>query len=140
MIGKVFGFGKKSDYFLELEEGKGTDSAQTPSAPQQSQPAPVEVQAKEEQPKKAEKSSKKTTVKAKAKPASQEAKEEAKATIEAISVKPKELPSLNNGIEPTPAGMTFAPDYLMPKSTSGRRRPGPSMNMFKGMAGQVGSR
>ncbi len=137
MIGKVFGFGKKSDYFLELDEAQGTGSA-APAKPVATQTAPVEaaVEApakKEEQPKKAQKK-----VSKKAQPAPKEAKEQAKATIEAISVStPKEPPSLNNGLQTTPAGMTFAPDYLMSKPTSSRRRPGPSMNMFKDIARQV---
>ncbi|MEB3279117.1 MAG: hypothetical protein VKK42_09400 [Lyngbya sp.] len=145
MIGKIFGFNKKSDYFLELEDSKGTESAQTqPAKKEEAKPAAVEAQpakAKAEEPKAAAKTSKKAkTTKAKAKPAPQQAKEEAKATVEAISVKPKELPSFNNGLESTPAGMTFATDYLMKQPSSTRRRPGPSMNMFKDIARQVGRR
>ncbi|WP_413166905.1 hypothetical protein ACL6C3_09405 [Capilliphycus salinus ALCB114379] len=146
MIGKIFGFNKKSDYFLELDDAKATDSTQNQTAPEKSQPAPVEPKAKQEQPKPAAKTSKKTTTKAKAKAApteaKQEAKEQAKTTVEAISmpVQPKEPPSFNNGLESTPAGMTFSTDYLMKQPSSGRRRPGPSLNMFKDMARQVGRR
>ncbi|MGF1494402.1 MAG: hypothetical protein ACFBSC_18555 [Microcoleaceae cyanobacterium] len=48
----------------------------------------------------------------------------------------EQLPSLNP-VQPTPAGMTFA-DYMVPKSTTSRRRPGPSLDRFKNMARQVG--
>ena len=34
-------------------------------------------------------------------------------------------------------GMTFAPKYLMSNGSRPRRRPGPSMNMFKEMASQL---
>ena len=51
----------------------------------------------------------------------------------------KELPPLNS-IQKTPKGMTFSTDYLLPKSNGSRRRPGPSLKMFKDMARQVGRR
>ncbi|ERT05827.1 hypothetical protein M595_4209 [Lyngbya aestuarii BL J] len=141
MIGKILGFNKKSDYFLELDDSKETQSAPSkPAQKEEAKPAPVEAKAKKEEPTPSAKTSKKTTTKAKAKPATPDAKEQAKATVEAISVKPKELPSFNNGLQSTPTGMTFAPDNLMKSASSSRRRPGPSMNMFKDMARQVGSR
>ncbi|NER51464.1 MAG: hypothetical protein F6J92_33375 [Symploca sp. SIO1A3] len=40
--------------------------------------------------------------------------------------------STNGKVEPQP-GVTFAPNSLLPLATS-RRRPGPSMNMFREMA------
>ncbi len=36
--------------------------------------------------------------------------------------------------------MTFSTDYLLPKSSNSRRRPGPSLNTFLGMARQIGGR
>ncbi|MGB3401587.1 MAG: hypothetical protein WBA77_02740 [Microcoleaceae cyanobacterium] len=51
----------------------------------------------------------------------------------------KELPPLNS-IQKTPEGMTFSTDYLLPKSNGSRRRPGPSLKMFKDMARDVGRR
>jgi hypothetical protein len=35
---------------------------------------------------------------------------------------------------------TFSPDYLLPKSSNSRRRPGPSLNPFLNMARQIGGR
>ena len=45
-----------------------------------------------------------------------------------VAVSPKDLEENQN---------TFAPRYLIPTSTNGRRRPGPNMNSFLEMAGQV---
>lgn len=151
MIGKIFGFNKKSDYFLEFDDAKGSDSAEAqPAKKEEAQPAPVETKEakvkKEEKPKAAAKTSKKAkTAQAEDKSAANQDQERAKSTVEAISVRPEklpseELPSFNNGLQSTPEGMTFAPDYLMKNPSSGRRRPGPSMNMFKDMARQVGRR
>ncbi|MFW6358188.1 MAG: hypothetical protein ACOC0N_03090 [Chroococcales cyanobacterium] len=44
--------------------------------------------------------------------------------------------AMNGKAEPQPKD-TFAPQYLLPVTTSSRRRPGPSMNMFRDMARQV---
>ncbi|MEL7037655.1 MAG: hypothetical protein AAFO04_18830 [Cyanobacteria bacterium J06592_8] len=150
IIGQILGFNKKSDYFLEFDEAKGSDSAQTQPAPV-AQPAPVEmtvapaapqaeavettVQEKAPAP---EKKAKKTR---KAKTAeTAEVQEQAPAVAQAAPAPQKELPSFNQGLEATPAGMTFATDYLMKPSSASRRRPGPSMGMFKDMARQVGRR
>ncbi|MDC0836651.1 hypothetical protein POG23_02980, partial [Limnoraphis robusta] len=54
-------------------------------------------------------------------------------------VAPSSAP-LNGGMNKTPEGMTFATDYLLPKSTATRRRPGPNMNMFRDMARQMSSK
>jgi hypothetical protein len=51
----------------------------------------------------------------------------------------KQLPPLNS-IQKTPEGMTFSTDYLLPKPNGSRRRPGPSLKMFKDMARDVGRR
>ena len=52
------------------------------------------------------------------------------------SVKPVKTES-GNGKGDKPENMTFAPQYLTPTTTQPRRRPGPSMEMFKDMARQV---
>ena len=43
----------------------------------------------------------------------------------------------SNGKVDSQAEQTFAPKYLAPTATSGRRRPGPSLDMFRDMARQV---
>ena len=45
-------------------------------------------------------------------------------------------PSTNGKVEPQ-AEQTFAPNYLMPTASQSRRRPGPSLDMFRDMARQV---
>jgi len=45
-------------------------------------------------------------------------------------------PSTNGKVEPQ-AELTFAPNYLMPTASQSRRRPGPSLDMFRDMARQV---
>ena len=117
MLGKIFG-SKKDEYFLEFGDAK---DKQAPSA--DSKPAP---QAKTESAKPAQ---------AKAAPSAQP---QTTAATQAQPPAPvKEPAPLNNGLAKTPAGMTFAPDNLMPNSSTPRRSPGPSLEMFKNMAGQM---
>lgn len=118
-IGKIFR-PKKSEYFLEFGDNKGTETTKTESAPA-----------------------------TKAEPANKEAVAARIATAKAATPKPaaaepqpkpevpKEPAPLNSGVVKTPAGMTFAPDYLMPQPTGNRRRPGQNMAMFKEMARQM---
>ena len=54
-----------------------------------------------------------------------------------VPVPAKEGSASTNGQKPTET--TFAPKYLSPTSTNGRRRPGPNMNPFLDMARQVKS-
>ncbi|BAZ65747.1 MAG: hypothetical protein KME28_23300 [Pelatocladus maniniholoensis HA4357-MV3] len=89
--------------------------------------------------KEVKKPSRKTSVKS-AKKAKTEAKPEpAKVelvqTAEGVTVEPKEdkAPAL----KAQPTETTFAPKYLIPTNTNGRRRPGANMNSFLEMARQV---
>lgn len=118
-IGKIFG-SKKPKYFLEFDEAKGTETAKT-----EAKPAPAPAPAPKDIPQAAV-----------AKP---EAPKPATITPqpEAKPEPPKEPAPLNSGVVKTPAGMTFAPDYLMPQPTGNRRRPGQNMAMFKEMARQM---
>ncbi|MFM6189533.1 MAG: hypothetical protein ACKPEN_07520 [Planktothrix sp.] len=119
MLGKLFG-SKKDEYFLEFGDAK---DQQAP--PADAKPA---LQAKTE-------SVKPSQAQAKAAPAAQP-----QTTVLTPAQPPapvKEPAPLNNGMAKTPAGMTFAPDNLMPNSSTPRRSPGPSLEMFKNMAGQM---
>ena len=120
-IGKIFR-PKKSEYFLEFGDAKGTETPKTEAKPAPA-PAPKDIPqaavAKPEAPKP-------TTV-----TAQPEVKPEPKPEP------PKEPAPLNNGVVKTPPGMTFAPNYLMPQPTGSRRRPGQNMAMFKDMARQM---
>ncbi|MBD2485112.1 hypothetical protein [Planktothrix sp. FACHB-1365] len=120
MLGKLFN-SKKEEYFLEFDEAKDKQAPQP-----ESKPAP-EPQTK------AEKSAKTKT------PSAPSAQPQ---TTTVVPPQPKPAPAkepapLNPGQVKTPAGMTFAPDNLMPNSSTPRRGPGPSMAMFTNMAGQM---
>ncbi|AFZ60906.1 hypothetical protein H6G54_22760 [Anabaena cylindrica FACHB-243] len=80
-----------------------------------------------------------------AKPVATKAKAEpAKATAakpEAVATKAKAEPAKAPAVKPEPAKVpdetTFAPKYLVPSSSNGRRRPGANMNTYLDMARQV---
>lgn len=59
--------------------------------------------------------------------------------VEQVKVEAQPNPSVAdvNGKVPATAEGTFAPKYLIPTASPGRRRPGPSMDMFRDMARQV---
>ena len=127
-IGKLFGRGQKSDYFLEFDEAKGTTAEPSPTV------APKAEAPKADKPEKTKKSV--------AKKSPEAAKADVPATpapAAVAKVAPSSAP-LNGGMNKTPEGMTFATDYLLPKSTATRRRPGPNMNMFRDMARQMSSK
>ncbi|MGB3492453.1 MAG: hypothetical protein WBA57_06985 [Elainellaceae cyanobacterium] len=121
-IGKVFGLGGKSDYFVELDD---SNAASAPPAKPASA-APVEA---------------KQSVKAESSPAAAEPQAKAAPAPAAPAPQPAAASashangsaSMNNGkVIP---GLTFAPDAMLTASTSGgRRRPGPSLSPFKEMA------
>ncbi|MCP6758907.1 MAG: hypothetical protein NHB32_09100 [Fischerella sp. CENA71] len=81
------------------------------------------------------KTSIKSAKKAKAEAKPEPAKIELVQTAEGVTVEPKEdkAPAL----KAQPAETTFAPKYLIPTNTNGRRRPGANMNSFLEMARQV---
>ncbi len=81
------------------------------------------------------KTSVKSAKKAKAEAKPEPAKIELVQTAEGVTVEPKEdkAPAL----KAQPAETTFAPKYLIPTNTNGRRRPGANMNSFLEMARQV---
>lgn len=135
---------KAKGYYLQLDEGE------TPKPLNEAKkPEPVKAAVAKAAPPKAEAPEAKKPEPAKA----------AVATAKSSSSQPtKEVPTGDNGkvtVEaqpnpPAPANLvasngkvdsqaeqTFAPKYLTPMATSGRRRPGPSLDMFRDMARQV---
>lgn len=138
----IFGIFKKSEYYLEAE---GSDSAPAPAE----KPAPAKVEAAKTEPAKAE-----------AAPAASQP------VPETNPPKPVELVQTASGVvaEPVSKGdlkadgreakvakqpvkvgaetlKTFAPEFLASTRSMGdRRRPGPSMSPFMGMARQMGKR
>ncbi len=143
MIGKILG-SKKTKYVLEFDQAQGDKAPEQPAPEKKAEVAPektaepaaktAEVVTEAAQPA--------ATEAPKSKPA--KAKPEAKKPVEVAASAPKPEPTKDlaplNSIQPTPKDLTFAPNYLMPKPTASRRRPGPSLNMFMDMARQVGRR
>lgn len=72
--------------------------------------------------------------KAPEKAAPEPAKVEMVQTAEGVTVQPKEQAP---AVKTLPTETTFAPKYLAPTNTNGRRRPGANMNSFLEMARQV---
>ena len=122
-------FGKKSEYFLELDEAKGTGSATTapkaePAAPK-AEPAAAKVEAP--------KTEKAPAPKA---PAPKAKKSEPAPAPAAAPAPAKPAPAPAKAAEPVGG---FATQYLMP-STGPGRRPGPNMKTFLDMASQMGNK
>lgn len=123
---------KAKGFFLELDETGSTKSAAPAKQPEAevkpaeaapTAPAAVTVEAP-----KAETKPEAKKPEAKKAPAAAE-------TVK-IEAQPNPPAASNGKVEPQ-AELTFAPNYLLPKPTNSRRRPGPSMDMFRDMARQV---
>jgi hypothetical protein len=114
LIGGIFGFlggifSKKEDYYLELKEETGQETAKTESLEFKVTPTePEPIQATKEPTFNPD-----------------------QATISKTPT-PKKEPVKAEATE-----TTFAPKYLIPKSSNGRRRPGANMSSFLDMAGKV---
>ena len=57
-----------------------------------------------------------------------------------IQAQPNPPAPVNNGKVEPQSELTFAPNYLLPTASNSRRRPGPSLDMFRDMARQVKTR
>ncbi|MBD2089287.1 hypothetical protein H6F67_05405 [Microcoleus sp. FACHB-1515] len=153
-LGGLIGLGKKSEYFMEMEEAKEETAATLPAASPAKAAAPAQpAPAAKAEPKVEPKVEPPVQPVSAAPPAKAEAAKPA-AKAEAPAPKPKvQVAKIENGkveqlSESAPAAVpvgvvqpsaeqTFAPKYLVGMSTNGRRRPGPSLNYFRDMAKQV---
>lgn len=133
---------KSNGYYLELDE---TGNTKAEEAVKKAKPAKAESQAQAGKPEPVEKAvAVAEAVKAKlAAPEKQPKTEKVKvATAEpqngkvTIEAQPNP-PAPNNGKVDPESERTFAPNYLLQTVNSSRRRPGPSMAMFRDMARQV---
>lgn len=112
---------KKSGFYLELDEEQGIwvpNEGESKKEPEQQQKA--------------------AEVKQPSAPAQSVPSEVKQPSAPAQSV-PSAADNNGKSDRPTPEPqpeVTFAPDYLLPKPSPGRRRPGPSMNPFRDMARQ----
>lgn len=129
-IAKVFGLGKKGDFYMELDESAAPTQEAPAVAPQ---PEPAVTNNKPQKVKAAKKASK----------AALNGKVPAESVV-APSGAPAETPVAppKPEVPATPGVTNFATDYLVnPKlNRSPRRRPGPSISPFKDMAKQVARR
>ena len=151
MLGKLFGK-KKSGYYLELSEDEASAVPASKPAPKAEVAAPSKApEAKKSEPAKATEGE---TPVAAAAPAKQAAPAVPTAVSKAASAMPQEVATPEPMSDPlelirtalaasanqttteaeAAAEAGFAPDYLAPKPSARRRRPGPSMSPFKSMA------
>jgi hypothetical protein len=109
----VFGIGKKSEFFMELDEGAteaapaSAPAAAPASAPAAAAPAVAEPVAANPAP---------------------------------AAPKPVAAPAAPQPAKATAPVPSFAANYLVGATTTSRRRPGPSLSPFKAMAKQVSPR
>lgn len=100
-------FSRKDNYYLELDESETQNNAQA-----------------------------QTSEKAEAKAEKVEKEKQPSSPQPAPAAQPS--PVQNNGNASNPlSGDTFAPNYLLPKATASRRRPGANMNQFLELARDV---
>ena len=122
---------KSKGYFLELDD-TGNVKSETGAKSPEPKKAKAEEPATPAQPAKAA-VAKSTTPKA-------EPVKEVPSGKETVKIQAQPNPpavAATNGRVEAQGESTFAPKYLMPTPTNSRRRPGPSMNMFRDMARQV---
>ncbi|MGB7441714.1 MAG: hypothetical protein WA919_11645 [Coleofasciculaceae cyanobacterium] len=115
---------KGKGFFLELDETGNVLSATPEKKPEPAQASAAKVESPEA----------KTAPKVEQKKSEQTAKASQTKKLEPLPT--KAVKASNGKVEPQP-GMTFAPNYLLTTSSKPRRRPGPSLDMFKDMARQV---
>lgn len=127
--------GKKSDYLLEFDDAKGTNEPKQEST-QVSVAAPEATTEKETKPASPETPKPETPKMAKAKLSkAKKIAEKAEAEKVTPAVTTPQTPVTNIKVSQEPEELVlFAPNFLMPKPTARRRRPGPSMGMFRGIA------
>lgn len=129
-----------ADKVTELTESEADKAVAETNGVKQS-PAPVAAAPETSNgAKDVKKPSRKTSIKS-AKKAKAEAKPESTVellqTAEGVTIEVKEDKAPAVAAKAQPTETTFAPKYLIPTSTNGRRRPGANMNSFLEMARQV---
>lgn len=130
---------KTKDKTKELVASAKSALPETPKATEataKNQPAKTGVTAKN-QPAKTEATAKNQPAKTETTANNQAAKVELVQTAEGVKAEPAKSKKVSAASANTPTETTFAPKYLAPASTNGRRRPGPNMNTFLDMARQV---
>lgn len=129
---------KSKGYFLELDDTGNIKSPTEAKKPEPTKTEPAKAEPAKAEPVKAETqepAKQAVAVKDDSKPTKDVPVENGKVRVEAQPNPP--AAAANNGKVESLNEMTFAPKYLMPTASSGRRRPGPSMDTFRDMARQV---
>lgn len=142
-IGGILGGKKSSGYYMELDEAKSTKAEPAKAETKVAAPvAAATTEVKQSEPVKAE------APKAKSAKAEAPKAESAKAKAKKATAEPATADvngSTNGAKPPVPANtlnlpqptVSFATEYLVPKPTTSRRRPGANMGSFLEMAKTV---
>ena len=119
---------KAKGYYMELDE-----TGNVKAADQEKKPEPVKTAVATVEPPKAEPAKAKKPEPAKA----ETVPDNGKVKIEAQPNPPAPAPAASNGKVDPQSEATFAPNYLISTTSKSRRRPGPSLDLFRDMARQV---
>jgi outer membrane biosynthesis protein TonB len=137
---------KAKGYYLELDDTGNAQSAAEAKKPESvkaevQKPEPVKAEVQKPEPVKAAAATaappKVDTAVEQKKPEPAKASAASKNGKVKIEAQPNPPAPSNNGKIESQDELTFAPKYLIPTATNSRRRPGPSMDMFRDMARQV---
>ena len=130
----IFPFGKKSEYILEFDQTEETSTPKPESTPATvAAPEPTKTETKP--------ASSETPKEAKAKVSNAKKAKKVETQESKVSQAPAPAPQLeiinvmtSQKKEEKKEVVLFSPNFLMPKPTAKRRRPGSSMGMFRGIA------
>ena len=126
---------KSKGYFLELDD---TGNVKSDASDKKSQPLKAKAPESATQAQPAQ-----SAVATLERPKTESATKEVPSGNQTVKIEAQPNPpaaAASNGRVATQGDSTFAPKYLMPTASNSRRRPGPSMEMFKDMARQVKTR
>ncbi|MBD2445633.1 hypothetical protein H6G76_00405 [Nostoc sp. FACHB-152] len=140
LIAGILGFvtgllrGKKGNggYYLQLDE-----SAEPTPAPTPKPAATTNGTKATAKPPEAEKKPAPVEAEKKPAPAAKAVKAKASQNGKVATPEPEKAPTAVAAVKKEPTETTFAPKYLVPSATNGRRRPGANMSSFLDMASQV---
>jgi hypothetical protein len=140
LIAGILGFftgllrGKKGNggYYLQLDESAEPTPAPTPKpAATNGTKATAKPPEAEKKPAPVAEGEKKPA------PAAKAVKAKASQNGKVATPEPEKAPAAVAAVKKEPTETTFAPKYLVPSATNGRRRPGANMSSFLDMASQV---
>jgi outer membrane biosynthesis protein TonB len=133
---------KARGYYMELDETGNVKTADQEKKPEPAKAAVATVEPPKTEPAEAKKPepAKAQAVPSKEKVKPEPAKAEGVPSKEKVKIEAQPnppAPAASNGKVDPQSETTFAPNYLISTASKGRRRPGPSMDLFRDMARQV---